>query len=89
MKVEKYELYYLTYLIADFYVDEKENITYVTFEENIVHIKDSVFVFLQSKKECSLEEFPFLKSRLVNMNKFHLVKLKYETDNYMIKKIYD
>ena len=46
MKVEKYELYYLTYLIADFYVDENENITYVPFEENIVHINVNDFLFV-------------------------------------------
>ena len=89
MKIDKYELYYLNNLIANFYVDENENIIYEPFEVNIIKNKDSILEFLQFRKECLLEEFPFLKGRLVNMHKFHLVKLKYETDNYTIRKICD
>lgn len=51
------------------------------------NINDEILVLLQNDFTCSLNEFPFIKSRIDNMIKFNLDELNYENNNYLIKLI--
>lgn len=76
--MEKYELYYKNTLIG------------------ILEINDTSCSYKSKNKETGFLEFlkedmdylhPFFSSRINNMKKFNLIKQKYETDNYEIKRI--
>lgn len=77
-------LYYKNLLISNFIIDENDNIEYKVVKENI---NDEILVLLQNDFTCSLNEFPFIKSRIDNMIKFNLDELNYENNNYLIKLI--
>lgn len=82
--MKKYALYYKNLLISNFIIDENDNIEYKVVKENI---NDEILVLLQNDFTCSLNEFPFIKSRIDNMIKFNLDELNYENNNYLIKLI--
>lgn len=83
--MEKYELYYLDDLIANFCIDGENNIKYVP----IINDKNDQFVLniFKEEKYCPLKDFSFLYSRITNMKKYNLDILQYQGSNYIIKKI--
>lgn len=78
-----YELYYNNQLIGKIRLDLKTNLlTYKKVENN-----QSIFDFLNTDFSSNIENVPFIKSRIDNMNKFNLQNINYVTDNYLLKKI--
>ena len=83
----KFQLFYLDYLIADFVIDEDNYISYIPYEETVRRCENDIFSYLKIKTNCPLNDIPFINNRINYILKFNLNELKYETDNYTIKRI--
>lgn len=83
--MEKYELYYLNILIANFWIDDENNIKYVPVVDDQKDI--DFFNFLKEEVFCPIVDFPFIHSRILNTKKFKLDTLQYQNSNYLVKRI--
>ena len=82
-KYNYYNLFYNQVLISTMKLDLGTNfITYKTISNN-----ESIFSFLKNDYTGLIDNLPFIKSRIDNMNKFNLEEVSYQTDNYILKKI--
>ena len=80
--MNKYELYYKDILIANITIIENQIIEY-----KVLNPINDIFNFLKKDFSGMLVDFPFIKSRIDNMNKFNLEQLKYENNSYLLKRI--
>lgn len=80
--MNKYELYYKNILIANILINQNNQIEY-----KVLNIVEDTFIFLQKDFNGLLDEFPFIKNRIENMDKFNLNELKYVNTSYLLKRI--
>ena len=83
-KYEYYELYYNNELISNIKLNLGNNI--MTYK--IINKDDIILNFLNHDFIDSLDNVPFIKSRIDNMNKFNKTVIDYPTDNYSLKKVF-
>lgn len=83
-KYEYYELYYNNVLISNIKLNLGNNI--MTYK--IINRDDIILSFLNHDFIDSVDNVPFIKSRIDNMNKFNKTVIDYPTDNYSLKKVY-
>ncbi len=81
---EKYELLYKDILIGKLSIDKNGTLSYkaLNVDENSL-----ILFFLKKDISCNIKDFPFFELRINNMKKFNLNVLKYQTDNYTIRKV--
>lgn len=82
-KYEYYELYYNNVLISKIKLNLGNNI--MTYKIN--NKDDIILNFLNHDFIDNVDNVPFIKSRIDNMNKFNETVINYPTDNYSLKKI--
>lgn len=82
-KYEYYELYYKNVLISKIKLNLGNNI--MTYK--IINKDDMILSFLNHDFIDNVDNVPFIKSRIDNMNKFNETVIDYPTDNYSLKKI--
>lgn len=82
-KYEYYELYYKNVLISKIKLNLGNNI--MTYK--IINKDDIILNFLNHDFIDNVDNVPFIKSRIDNMNKFNETVINYPTDNYSLKKI--
>ena len=82
-KYEYYELYYKNVLISKIKLNLGNNI--MTYK--IINKDDIILNFLNHDFIDNVDNVPFIKSRIDNMNKFNETVIDYPTDNYSLKKI--
>lgn len=82
-KYEYYELYYNNVLISKIKLNLGNNI--MTYK--IINKDDIILNFLNHDFIDNVDNVPFIKSRIDNMNKFNETVIDYPTDNYSLKKI--
>ena len=82
-KYEYYELYYNNELISNIKLNLGNNI--MTYK--IINKDDIILNFLNHDFIDNVDNVPFIKSRIDNMNKFNETVIDYPTDNYSLKKI--
>lgn len=82
-KFNKYELYYQNDLIGTITLDLGTNIASYNYLNN----KQNIFEFLKYDVIDNINNLPFFKSRIDNMNKFKLTEVKYQNDFYLLKRI--
>lgn len=83
-KYEYYELYYNNELISNIKLNLGNNI--MTYK--IINKDDIILSFLNHDFIDSVDNVPFIKSRIDNMNKFNKTVIDYPTDNYSLKKVF-
>lgn len=83
-KYEYYELYYKNVLISKIKLNLGNNI--MTYK--IINKDDIILNFLNHDFIDNVDNVPFIKSRIDNMNKFNETVINYPTDNYSLKKIF-
>lgn len=83
-KYEYYELYYNNVLISNIKLNLGNNI--MTYK--IINKDDIILSFLNHDFIDSVDNVPFIKSRIDNMNKFNKTVIDYPTDNYSLKKVF-
>ena len=83
-KYEYYELYYNNGLISNIKLNLGNNI--MTYK--IINKDDIILSFLNHDFIDSVDNVPFIKSRIDNMNKFNKTVIDYPTDNYSLKKVF-
>ena len=83
-KYEYYELYYNNELISNIKLNLGNNI--MTYK--IINKDDIILSFLNHDFIDSVDNVPFIKSRIDNMNKFNETVIDYPTDNYSLKKVF-
>ena len=82
-KFNKYELYYQNDLIGTITLDLGTNIASYKYLNN----KQNIFEFLKYDVIDNINNLPFFKSRIDNMNIFKLTEVKYQNDFYLLKRI--
>ena len=82
-KYEYYELYYKNVLISKIKLNLGNNI--MTYK--IINKDDIILNFLNHDFIDNVDNVPFIKSRIDNMNKFNETVIDYPTDNYSLEKI--
>ena len=82
-KYEHYELYYNNELISKLTLNLSNNV--ITYK--IIKKDDNILSFLNQDFITDLDSIPFIKSRIVNMNRFNQTMINYPTDKYTIKKL--
>lgn len=83
-KYEYYVLYYNNVLISNIKLNLGNNI--MTYK--IINKHDIILNFLNHDFIDSVDNVPFIKSRIDNMNKFNKTVIDYPTDNYSLKKVF-
>jgi len=83
-KYEYYELYYNNVLISNIKLNLGNNI--MTYK--IINKDDTILNFLNHDFIDNVDNVPFIKSRIDNMNKFNKTVIDYPTDNYSLKKVF-
>ena len=83
-KYEYYELYYNNELISNIKLNLGNNI--MTYK--IINKDDIILNFLNHDFIDNVDNVPFIKSRIDNMNKFNKTVIDYPTDNYSLKKVF-
>ena len=82
-KFDYYNLFYNEQLIGVIELNLATNIVkYKTISNN-----EPILELLKTDLNDSIENFPFIQSRIENMNNFNLTEVSYPTDNYRLVKI--
>lgn len=82
-KFNNYNLFYKNQLIGTIKLDLGNN--YVTYKS--IQNDEPILELLKYDYYVLLDNFPFIKNRIDNMNKFNLQEVNYSTDNYTLKKL--